>query len=129
MSIAGFSFCIGVLLVTLAQVWHLELPNHLVQYQFLRQWKQMTQSFKLQYCLQHWNFLHQQYWNVFFLSVLNAAPFKIYFLNLNISHSFLLQTVVPFKLALWLWYFMVWFVYKYWRFIIRMILFLPLQPP
>ena len=53
MSVAGFSlFRTEVLLVTLSHVLHFELSNQLVQNEFLRKWKQMTQLLKLQCCLQ-----------------------------------------------------------------------------
>ena len=58
----------GSLLVIGTSV-HLELPDQSIQNQSLRHWKQMIQFLKLQCCLQHLNFLHQQYWNWCLLSI------------------------------------------------------------
>ena len=59
----------------LAQLWHLKLSHYLVQNQFLRQWKQMTQFLKLQCCLELPDLLHQQNWNWCFLSMHSCSKF------------------------------------------------------
>ena len=68
-SIAGISFFrIGLVFVIGTGVAS-ELSDQLVQNQFLRQWKEMTQFLKLQCCLKLPRFLQQQNQNWFFLSM------------------------------------------------------------